>query len=452
MIDPTLLFSTYIGGSGQGGGGDAGVAVDSSGNAYIAGNTSTNTYPTTVGVFQAACPSSPCRTPVISKFDPLGRLQYSTFLGSTTPFDQIRAIAVDAIGEVYVTGVANPGFPTTPNAYQTACGGVFMTQLNLTGTGLSYSTCLGNDGVEADNSEGFGVRGIAVDTKGKAYLTGGTYGGSGYPVTPGALQATSNGNNAYVSIIDPALTGAYSLIYSPYLGGGGSGGDSGYAIASDSYGNAYVTGTTSSRSFPVTPNAFQSLDRQATCTFGIACPTAFVAKINPAIAGPTGLIYATYLGGSGAGGDFGNAIAVDGSGNAYITGTTASSDFPVTSGAFQTTSNNNSGFVTKLSATGESLVFSTFLGQGLDPSQAYIGLYGIALDASSNVYVTGYTSGNFPITPNAFQTIYYGGGGVGGSGSGADAFLSEFNFSGSELLYSSYLGGSGTDYATAECF
>jgi hypothetical protein len=445
VIDPTLLFSTYIGGSNPGSGAN-GVAVDAAGNAYITGTTLTGTYPTTVGAFQSSCPSSNCTnnyTPFVSMFDPVGRLQYSTFLGSTSGGDTASAIAVSSAGNAYITGNAQLGFPTTPNAYHTSCPGVFMAELNSTGTALVYSTCL-------PATQATGASGIALGNNGKVYLTGYTS-DKNFPITSSALQQTLNASTqAYVSVIDPSLTGPQSLVYSTYLGGvsvyvGGDGGfgNWGYAITADAFGNAYVTGGTFARDFPVTAYAFQKTNPEGLCFNGlqnpIPCETAFVSKINPTVSGPAGLIYSTYLGGTNDSRDaeYGQAIAVDGSGNAYVSGITFATDFPVTAGAFWTAGGTGTqqGFLTKLSASGGSLIFSTYLGN--------VSVSGIALDASLNSYVTGTTRGGLPTTPDAFQPTFHGGGGNGG----ADAFLTEVNSSGSNLVYSSYLGGSGSDGA-----
>ena len=209
------------------------------------------------------------------------------------------------------------------------------------------------------------------------------------------------------------------LIYSTYLGG--SGWDVGYGIAVDSSGNAYVTGYTASTDFPVTPGAFQT-----TCNGGSDCGAnedAFVTKFNPS---GSALVYSTYLGGSGS--ERGYGIAVDSSGNAYVTGYTTSTDFPVTPSAFQTT--GGGAFVTKFNPSG-ALVYSTYLGSIGD------GGYGVAVDSSGDAYVTGVTaSTNFPTTPGAFQTTFSG---------VSDAFVTKVNPSGSALAYSTYLGGSGQD-------
>ena len=218
-------------------------------------------------------------------------------------------------------------------------------------------------------------------------------------------------------IIDPTLD--YSTTF------GGSGYDQGNGIAVDSSGNAYVAGFTASSNFPTTTGAFQT-------AYGGGDYDAFVTKLN---ATGTGLVYSTYFGGSGY--DQGNGIAVDSAGNAYVTGFTASSNFPTTTGAFQTAYGGGSSdaFVTKLNATGTGLVYSTYLGgSGGDAGT------GIAVDSSGNAYVTGNTnSSNFPATTGAFQATF---------GGYNDAFVTKLNATGTGLVYSTYFGGSGYDQAT----
>src|SRR5258706_347616 len=217
-------------------------------------------------------------------------------------------------------------------------------------------------------------------------------------------------------IIDPVV-----LSYSTYLGGGA--GDFSNGIAVDAAGNAYVTGFTASSDFPTTAGTFQP-------NFGGA-GGAFVTKLNPT---GSALVYSTYLGGSGA--DWGNGIAVDSGGNAYVTGITFSTDFPTTAGAFQSAVSGGA-FVTKLDPAGSALVYSTYLG-GSD-AQAR----GIAVDGGGNAYVTGVTSSaDFPTTAGAYQVTY---GGT-QAGSGGDAFVTKLDPTGSGLVYSTYLGGDGSDW------
>ena len=276
---------------------------------------------------------------------------------------------------------------------------------------LAYSTYLGGSG-------GDGGAGIAVDAAGNAYVTGGTS-SANFPTTPGAFQTalSSSGGNAFVTKLNATGT---ALVYSTYLGGSGT--DQGNGIAVDSAGNAYVTGSTHSTDFPITPGAFQTALRGA--------PNAFVTKVNGT---GTALVYSTYLGGSNY--DVGRGIAVGAAGNAYVTGETASTNFPTTSGAFQTALgavNAQNAFVSKLNATGTALVYSTYLGgSGLGD-----GGRGIAVDSAGNAYVMGETaSTNFPTTSGAFQTAL---GGV----DVENAFVTKLNTTGTALAYSTYLGGS----------
>src|SRR6266568_2476919 len=257
-------------------------------------------------------------------------LSYSTFLGGSFE-DEGSGIAVDAAGNAYVTGMtASINFPTTPGAFNTTNGQfpeAFVTKLDPAGSTLVYSTYLGGNGDDRG-------RGIAVDTLGHAYVTG-TTASPDFPTTPGAFQPafagpgpTPNGigGDAFVTKLDPSGS---TLVYSTYLGGGGP--DVGSGIAVDADGNAYVTGYTTSPTFPTTVGAFQFI-------FGGGAD-AFVAKLDPTALGALSLVYSTYLGGVGL--DEGNGIAVDANGNAYVVGRTGtgmtSNDFPTTAGAFQTT-------------------------------------------------------------------------------------------------------------------
>ena len=275
---------------------------------------------------------------------------------------------------------------------------------------LAYSTYLGGSSYDAGS-------GIAVDASGNAYITGFTQ-SSDFPTTPGAFQTTLGTlGNAFVSKLN---ADGSALLYSTYLGG--TGGDNGYVIAVDASANAYVTGSTSSPDFPTTPGAFQT-------AYG-GGGDAFVSKLN---GDGSALLYSTYLGGSGE--DWGQAIAVDAQGKAYVTGVTISGNFPTTPRAFQTSNRGSNGnaFVSELNAAGSALLYSTYLGGSVSDGGS-----GIAINASGNAYVTGFTaSSDFPTTPGAFQTIF---------GGNDDAFVSKLNAVGSALLYSTYLGGSGQDF------
>jgi len=408
VIDPVLLYSTYLGGNGNDRG--HGIAVDSSGSAYITGSTRSSNFPTANAVQTGF--SDGTFDAFVTKLNPAGSaLVYSTYLG-TSKSDTGWGIAVDSSGSAYVTGITESSNFPTANAVQAVFGGnfdAFVTKLNPAGSALVYSTFLG--GSSSDSG-----RGIAVDSSGSVYVTGYTY-SSNFP-TLNAVQAglRSVNTNAFVTKLNPAGS---ALVYSTYLGG--NIGESGADIAVDSSGSAYVTGSTCSTNFP-TANALQAGYRGGCINGG----DAFVTKLNPA---GSALVYSTYLGGSD--GDSGVGIAVDSSGSAYITGGTYSSNFP-TANAVQAGygGGNGDAFVTKLNPAGSALIYSTFLG-GSDRDDGV----GIAVDLSGSAYITGIASGGFPVA-NTVQAGYGGGG---------DAFVTKLNPAGSALIYSTFLGGSDRD-------
>jgi photosystem II stability/assembly factor-like uncharacterized protein len=379
--DPVLAFSTYFGR------GLIpflnGIAVDSSGNTYVAGSTSSRDFPTTPGAFQTSYVGKDAGNGAdvfVTKFGPDGSLIYSTYLGGSDS-EQALGIAVDTSGNAYITGLTyGKSFPTTPGAFRTSFvnfAAVFLTKLNAAGTGLVYSTFL-------ESSDGFGPglpEGIAVDSSGNAYLTGYS---SGSTYATGAQQIGPGGgdNDAFVMKVNPTGT---AIVYNTHLGGNGK--DQGNGIAVDSSGNAYVAGYTVSTNFPTTPNAFKARHREPL----IAEP--FVAKLNSS---GTALMYSTLLGGSGVA----SGIAVDSSGQAYVAGTTSSTDFPTTPGAFQRIygGGQTDAFITKLNDDGSSLVYSTYIGGGAQDDCA-----GISIDGSGNAYLVGSTTSNsLPVT-NALQ-------------------------------------------------
>ena len=375
------------------------------GNPVVVGNVVFHPFSPSLHLLRASAPRHPAQTTVDSD------LLYSTFLGGSSS-DWGGAIAVDESGAAYVTGLTySSDFPTTTGAFDTTHNGdydAFVVKLNAAGSGLVYASFLG--GTSGD--DGYA---ITVDGSGAAYVTGETA-SSNFPTTAGAFDATYNGGtDAFVAKFDTAGSG---LAYSTFLGGGGS--DYGHAIAVDGSGAAYVAGETASSNFPATAGAFDT-----THNGGI---DAFVTKLNAA--GST-LVYSTFLGGIGW--DYNSAIAVDWGGAAYIAGETTSSNFPTTSGAFDTTYNGGSdAFVTKLNAAGSALVYSTFLG-GSDRDEGHA----ITVDGAGAAYITGGTeSSNFPTTPGAFDTTHNG---------GIDAFVVKLDTAGSRLVYATFLGGSDWD-------
>jgi len=447
IIDPVLSYSTYLGGSDLDFG--VGIAVDTSGNAYVTGSTFSPDFPT---VHPLPAPHIGLQSiqAFVSKlsFDTATStltLAYSTYLAGSGGLDEGRGIAVDTSGNAYVTGdTDSPDFPIVhplPAPNNVVRGSdAFVSKLSFdsaTSTlSLAYSTYLGGSGDLVFSGSDFGF-GIAVDASGDAYVTGDTFSPDfpivhPLPAPNNALQ--SSGGNAFVSKLHfDAGTKALSLVYSTYLGGSVQ--DFGFGIALDSFGNAYVTGTTTSPDFPIVHplpapnNALQGFE------------DVFVSKLSFDSATSTlSLAYSTYIGGSGV--DEVSGIAVDTSGNAYVTGDTFSPDFPTVhplSAPNNALQGNKDAFVSKLNfdllTSTLSLVYSTYLG-GSDFESGG----GIAVDASGNAYVTGSTtSPDFPIVDplpapnNALQGFQ-------------DAFVSKLSFDSAtstlSLAYSTYLGGS----------
>ncbi len=468
VIDPSVSYATYLGGTSEDDGNA--IAVDGSGNAYVTGQTKSMDFPTknalygtNKGVFDA----------FVTELSPTGTLVYSTYIGGTSN-DSGNAIAVNASGDAFVAGGTNSSDFPTHGAYQSTLKGAtnaFVLELNSTGSTLMYSTFLGGTGGDvahgialdsggnayvvgsttstdfpAPNNLPFETEGgfltelnssgntlvystylgagpadfaaaVAVDAAGNAYVTGGTESPTFHTTPANVFQPTcgSDGNcnngfyDAFVTVVMPGGSG---FVYSTFLGGELS--DKGLGIAVDSAsGDAYVTGVTSSTKFPVM-SPLQA-------TFGGGLLDAFVTELNPT---GTKLIYSTYLGGSGD--DTGLAITVDSSQNAYVTGETASSNFPVASPTQSKSNGQNDAFVSQINAGGSALVFSTYLGGSLNENTATTGggasFAGIAVDsAGSNIYVTGSTSSSDFPTVAAEQPT------TGGTG---DAFVAKYTISG----------------------
>ena len=417
VIDPVLVYSTYLGGASDDYG--FGIAVDSAGSAYVNGVTFSSDFPTTPGSFSTTFGGS--ADAFVTKLAPNGAaLVYSTYLGGSN-YDRGSGIAVDSAGSAYVTGWSNSSdFPTTSGAFDTTYNGgfdAFVTKLDSAGSALIYSTYLGG----SLGSQGEFSHGIAVDSTGSAYVTGMTD-SSNFPSTPGAFDTTFGGGPWDAFVTKLQASGA-ALAYSTYLGG--SGGDQALGIAVDSAGGAYVTGLNSSGAFPTTSGAFDT-------SYGGGTSDAFVTKLP---ASGAALAYSTYLGGSAE--DYGTGIALDSGNNAHVTGNTASSSFPTTPGAFDTTFGGESdAFVTKLLASGAALGYSTYLG-GTTTDYGN----GIAVDSLGSAHVAGYTeSSNFPTTPGALDPTF---------GGGSDAFVTSLEASGAALIHSTYAGGTRTDYGNA---
>jgi hypothetical protein len=281
---------------------------------------------------------------------------------------------------------------------------------------LVYSTFLG--GSDSEQSES-----IAVDSVGCVYITGYTT-STDFPITVSAYDTTYNGGGAYGDVFVTKINSSgTNLIYSTYLGG--SNDERAFSIAVDNAGNAYVAGRTISSDFPVTSTSFDT-------SFNLG-RDAFLTKLNSS---GSALLYSTYLGGSSDENDNTGDIAIDNTGNAYLTGYTSSADFPITTNAYDSTYNGGYDvFISKINtlfSETTSLVYSTYIGGGSND----VGR-SIAIDSIGNIFITGYAqSGNFPTTTNAFDTSHNG---------AADIFVCKLNSTGSTLIYSTFIGASGTD-------
>jgi hypothetical protein len=426
VIDPGLDYSTFVGGSSA----DRAeaITVDANGNAIIAGSTQSTDFPTTVGTVDQTF-SGGVMDAFVTKVNADGSgLVYSTYLGGTpTPTrrgtveetETARDVAVDTAGNAYITGQTSSGdFPITSGAFQqtlsvgeqTATDG-FVTKLGPTGD-LQYSTFLG--GVASDDG-----RTIAVDGGGNAYVGGSTF-SLDFPVTTGASDATfGGGEDVFVAKLN--ATGS-SLAYSTFLGGAENELSAGIAV--DSGGNAYLTGSTRSVDFPTTAGSF----KPAHSGGGFAdLFEVFVTKLNPT---GSGLVWSTFLGGTRV--DRANGLAIDGAGNAYVTGGTQSPEFPTTAGAFDTAFDSTSeSFVAKLRSDGAALSYSTYVGVASSAA--------VTVDAANNAWIGGRAEAGATTTADAHQPVNAGSG---------DAYIAQLNDTGSGLIYATYLGGTDNEFAS----
>jgi uncharacterized repeat protein (TIGR01451 family) len=471
VIDPLLVYGSYLGGSGEDYG--TGIAVDSQGSAYATGWTTSTNFPTENPIQGGL---SGTYSVYVSKFNAAGTaLIYSTYLGGSLGGAQSFAydIAVDSKFNAYVAGTTNaPDFPVTGGAYQTVCAAIFngtttvpgcdsfggngfLTKIDSNGSALAYSTFLGG------NSGSAIINGVAVDSAFEAYVTGYEEEGCGvggspyctvFPTTSGALMA---GNwlccNPYAFISKFDDLGA-NLLYSSLYGSltptpnpdtcttaCTQNTTEAQAIAIDTAGDAYITGWTQDGNLPVTTGAFQTTAKPILGSsdpinyYAIEGERGFVAKFDPTQSGTASLIYASYLGGTTPGDDYATGIAIDAKGDAYITGSAGSPDFPTTKGAFQRTCYSPGGaecftaFITKFNPNGTGLVYSTMLGDQADGDGASVYAGRIRVNSSGDAFVAGVTGSGFPLE-NPISTT-------------GSAFLTELNPTGTALLFSTYFGG-----------
>jgi predicted metal-dependent phosphoesterase TrpH len=431
ILDPAVIvYCGYIGGSGDDTGN--GIAVDSAGNAYVTGNTTSTEadFPVTGGPDLTYNGNGyGYGDAFVAKVNAAGTaLVYASYIGGSD-YDIGMGIAVDSAGNAYVTGETystQATFPVTVGPDLTYNGGgyyygyygdAFVAKVNAAGTALTYAGYIGGSGEDV----GYG---ITVDNAGNAYVTGFTDSTQAtFPVIGGPDLTHNDVNDAFVVKVNAAGT---ALVYAGYIGG--SAWDEGNGIAVDNAGNAYVTGFTGSTqaTFPVTGGPDLTHNGYY---------DAFVAKVNPA---GTALVYAGYIGGLGE--DRGYGIAVDSAGNAYVTGYTGSTQatFPVTGGPDLTYDGGTfayDAFVAKINAAGTALVYAGYIGG----SSTDCGR-GIAVDSAGNAYVTGFTDStqaSFPVTGGPDLTY---------NGGADDAFVAKVNAAGTALVYAGYIGGSIPDY------
>ena len=393
-----LVYCGFIGGAGNDVG--SGIAVDSSGNAYVTGWTFSQDFPAVVGPGLSYHGNiTQYSDAFVTKVDASGTgLIYSGFVGGTSD-DLAGGIAVDTSGNAYIAGSTDSSdFPRAggPDLSHNGSRDAFVAKVNASGTGFSYSGFIG--GLAAD-----GATAIAVDASGCAYVTGYTnsYPTEHFPVHDGPFLTYSGGQDAFVAQVSAAGT---ALLYCGYIGGTDA--DSGAGIAVDATGAAHVTGTSNSQfQFPVKvgPDLVHHDGNDA-----------FVAKVKP---NGTELIYCGFIGGFG--NDEGAAVAVDASGIAYVAGATDSAaGFPVTGGPFNVPAGAKDAFLATVSFAGDRLIYCSYLGGSQDDAAA-----GIAADGLGNVFLAGYTrSDDFPVSAGPFLTP-----GAGQFGISDDAFVARIS-------------------------
>jgi uncharacterized repeat protein (TIGR01451 family) len=492
VVDPVLAYSTFLGGSSE----DyaTAVAVDKSGNAYVSGYTCSSNFPTTPGSYRPTQPvhgsGTGCNGVLnnsgsdvfVAKLNPAGTaLIYSTYLGGSY-YDDPTSIAVDSAGDAYVAGITGSfDFPVTNSsvcapvnintgncvfAVESSCSPTgsdlsgFVTKLNPAGSALLWSTFIGGTGQDY-------ISAMALDSSGDVYVaanTNSTVGGDifcvgnpqvnyAWPTTASAYQTVepatgwqTNPHQAFTKFSADGSTMLYSTLFGPATNPTVSTGGGAYftSIAVDSAGKAYIGGGTTASTFPTTPGAYQTVC--AAC-LNQENQDGFIVAFDPSQSGSASLVFSTFLGGNGnspAGtgcpypdGVYG--IALDRSDDIYVTGSACSVDFPTTAGAYQRTDpkptgdcNTSNAFLAKLNSTGSTLEHSTFL-NGPSCFGRAAG-YGVSVDSAGNAYVAGFTNDAAFPTVNPLQAP--GNGGV---------FVAEFNKTASQLLFSTTLGFGGTD-------
>ncbi|MBI5653290.1 MAG: SBBP repeat-containing protein [Chloroflexi bacterium] len=419
-----LIFSTFIGGALFDQVRD--VTTDAQGNIYLTGLTASSDFPTTAGAFQRTFAGGNGDV-FVTKLDPTGRLVWSTLIGSSG-FDYALAIKVDQQGYVYIGGLAGPGAPTTPTSFQPGFNGfysggygslnAYLAKLTPNGSGLVWASYVGSF---------YLVRDFDIDQNGDIYAAV-----IHDPAETGTPPAQWFVNAPYKTprgdadlVVAKIKSDGTQVIWASYFGGSGNDIAGGPSIKVDATGSPYAMDLTTSTNLPVTPGVYQGT-RRGGADF-------YLVKFNPT---GTGIVFSTYLGGSGDEGGETHNLILDRAGNAFIAALTYSHDFPMTAGAFQSTwSGPYIAVIAKLSNDGKQLLASSYFG---GTTGAYA--EGVALDPSGNVVFFGGGGIGMTVTANAYQKTHSG---------NSDYILAKMTPNLTTLLYATYLGGTATDDARA---
>jgi uncharacterized protein (TIGR03437 family) len=409
VIDPMIVYATLLGGDDQ----DdiRGLAVDAQGHVYVTGSAGSSNFPGSLS------PNTRTRDryspdAYVARINAAGTaFDFVTFFGSSNGDEIGTGVGLDSSGNVYVTGdTTSADFPVTANAVKSKPDWreAFLVKLDPSGSRLLYSSLLG--GNKHDYAQA-----LAVSPSGHAVIAGYT----GSDVFPQLSPVAGPGGGAFDAFVIRVDTNTGKLVYSSAFGGQDY--DQALGVTLDAGGNAYLTGATGSKSFPVSANAFQAVLKGST--------NAFAVKIGPA-GGP--FAYSTLLGGSGS--TAGNAIAADAAGHAYVVGTTSSTDFPTTTPLKSTPGDGaaTEAFIAKLTPDGSRLAYSSPIGgAGFDYG------FGVALASSGEAWITGVVQDTRPLSdfPNVNPVQPAWGGGF------SDWFLCRVNAAGTALTFSTFIGG-----------
>jgi hypothetical protein len=431
VIDPGLEWSTFLGGNND----DhcISLGLTATGQIIITGATMSVDFPTTPGAYDTTFSGSACDGFVSCLSADGSQLLWSTAIGGNSA-DVLFDVALDGSGRVIVAGSTySSDFPTTPGAYDTTHNGTsdgMIVCLSSDGSQLLYSTYLGSAAQDM-------IVALDVSNAGDA-VVGGYTGSVNFPTTTGAYDTTYNGGarDAFVTRITADGT---ALVYSTYIGGSNDDGNvyqypiiensDLMCVLLDNSENAIISGATRSTDFPTTPNAYDT-------TWNGGYWDIFVAKFA---ATGSELIFSTYLGGSSWEAPLCNSMCLSENGLIGIGGSTASTNFPTTQSAFDTTFNGDlqDAIVALLDPTGSQLLYSTFIG---GPA-TYDVLGSLAFDMDGDILFTGQADSDFPTTPGAYDTTLAG---------DVDAFVARLSPEGNgqaDLIYSSYIGGASDEAA-----